>query len=305
MCAAIDPTFVARGRSHVLSAPAVMGIVNASPESFSGDGGTTLDEQVDAIAAQFAAGAWIVDLGGQSANTKTPELDAEEETGRVVPVVERVRARGIDGLLSIDTYKPAVADAALRAGADVINDVSALHQPGLAEVVAEHRAGFVLMHTVGPPKVKILEPELYGDVVDDVVEFGREKLQQLADAGVRPEQVLFDPGVDFAKTPRQSLDLVHRIEALAVLGRPLLLALSRKDFIGALTHTTPKRRDAGTLAAVGSVSSRVPESVFRVHDVVATRQFLDVLAAIESPDVLAPDAMLAEELRREPLSDPR
>ena len=297
----MDPTFRSRDRTIRIDGPAAMGIVNASPESFSGDGGTTLDQQVAQVRAQFDVGALLVDLGGQSANTKTPELAVEEETARLVPLIEAVRAAGIDGLLSIDTYKPSVADACLRAGADVINDVSALHHPELADVVAEWGAGFVLMHTVGPPKVKILEDDLYGDVVEDVVDFGHRSIDRLAAAGVSREQVLFDPGVDFAKTPRQSLDLVHGIARMAELGRPLLLALSRKDFIGAITATTPRRRDAGTLAAVGAVAAAVPETVFRVHDVPATVQFLAVQQAIADPDRLPVDAVLADDLRREPV----
>ena len=297
----MDPAFRARDRTITIDGPAAMGIVNASPESFSGDGATSLDEQVAQVRDQFEAGALVVDLGGQSANTRTPELAVDEETGRLVPLIEAVRAAGIDGLLSIDTYKPAVADACLRAGADVINDVSALHHPELADVVAEWGAGFVLMHTVGPPKVKILEHDLYGDVVEDVLDFGHRVLDRLEAAGVSREQVLFDPGVDFAKTPRQSLDLVHGIGRMAELGRPLLLALSRKDFIGAITATTPKRRDAGTLAAVGAVAAAVPETVFRVHDVAATVQYLAVQQAIADPDRLAADAVLADELRREPV----
>jgi dihydropteroate synthase len=297
----VDPTWHTPGRTTTIDRPAVMGIVNASPESFSGDGGTTLDQQVAQVRAQLDAGALLVDLGGQSANTRTPELSVEEEAARLVPLVEAVRAAGIDGLLSVDTYKPAVADACLRAGADVINDVSALHHPELAEVVADHGAGYVLMHTVGPPKVKILETDLYGDVVDDVVRFAHEAMARLAAAGVSAEQVLFDPGVDFAKTPRQSLDLLHGVDRLTELGRPLLLALSRKDFIGAVTHTTPRQRDAGTLAAVGAVAAAVPRSVFRVHDVAATVQYLAVQQAIADPSQLPEEAVLADELRREPL----
>lgn len=300
----MDPTFRTRRRTVRIDGPAVMGIVNASPESFSGDGGTTLDQQVAQVRDQFAAGALLVDLGGQSANTKTPELGVEEETARLVPLIQAVRAAGIDGLLSVDTYKPAVADACLGAGADVVNDVSALHHPDLADVVAGWDAGIVVMHTVGPPKVKILDQDLYGDVVDDVLQFGHRAMDRLVAAGVSREQVLFDPGVDFAKTPRQSLDLVHGVGCMAELGRPLLLALSRKDFIGAVAGTTPRRRDAGTLAAIGAVADAVPETVFRVHDVAATVQFLDVRAAIADPDRLAPDAVLDDGLRREPRPDP-
>lgn len=278
-----------------------MGIVNASPESFSGDGSADVERQAERAVEQFGAGALIVDLGGQSANTKTPELDPDEETERLVPLIEAIRRRDTDGLLSVDTYKPSVADACLAAGADIVNDVSALHDPALAEVVARHQAGFVLMHTVGPPKVKILDPDLYPDgVVTAVGSFFDDALARLADAGVPRAQVLLDPGVDFAKTPRQSLELLHGLGDLGNPDRPLLLALSRKDFIGAVADASPRRRDAGTLAAVAAVAALVPETVFRVHEVEDTKQFLDVGAALADPGLLATDAQLDHGLRLEP-----
>lgn len=294
-------SFRARGRTVVVERPAVMGIVNASPESFSGDGSTAVDAQAAVAEAQFAAGARIVDLGGQSANTKTPELSVDEESARLVPLIDAIRER-TDGLLSIDTYKPAVADACLAAGADIINDVSALHDPILAEVVARWDAGFVLMHTVGPPKVKILDPDLYDDVVDDVVDFGRRTIARLADAGVDAASVVFDPGIDFAKTPGQSIDLLARAGELAALGRPLLYALSRKDFIGALTGTGPRERDPGTLAAVAAVAAATPHCIVRVHRVAETVQFLAVLDALGDPSSVAADLHLREDLRRTPTS---
>ena len=279
-----------------------MGIVNASPESFSGDGRVAPGEQSLRAVEQFDAGALIVDVGGQSANTKTPELAADDEIARLVPLIEAIRDRD-DRPLSVDTYKPAVADACLAAGADVINDVSGLHHPELAEVVASWQAGYVLMHTSGPPKSKVLDPDLYDDVVDAVVAFAEGTLEVLARAGVDAAQVIVDPGLDFGKTPRQSLELVHRAAELhARTDRPLLWAVSRKDFIGAITATPPRERDAGTLATVGAVGSSAQHSVFRVHDVPGTVQFLRVLEHIQDPDRLAVDAHLEDGLRREPLS---
>lgn len=290
-------TFACRGRTVTIDRTAVMGIVNASPESFSGDGSTAVDAQADVAVAQFGAGALIVDVGGQSANTKTPELDPAVEIDRVVPLVRAIRERH-DGLISVDTYKPAVADAALAAGADIINDVSALWDPGLAGVVADHNAGLVLMHTEGPPKVKILEADRYDDVVDAVLAFGERTMAVLDGAGVAPEQVMFDPGVDFAKTPRQSVELLARAVEFAHLQRPLLFALSRKDFIGALTSTPPRQRDPGTLASVGVVADALSNSVVRVHDVAGTVQFLAVHHALRHADAVAEDLHLSEELRR-------
>ena len=295
-------TFTARGRTIVVPAPSVMGIVNASPESFSGDGRVAPVEQASRAVEQFDAGALLVDLGGQSANTRTPELEVADEIGRLVPLIEEIRARD-DRPLSVDTYKPAVADACLAAGADVINDVSGLLHPELAAVVASWGAGYVLMHTVGPPKSKVLDPELYDDVVDAVNAFVDDKLAALTRAGVAESQVVVDPGLDFGKTPRQSLDLVSRAAELhAASGRPLLFAVSRKDFIGAITGRPPRERDAGTLATVAALASSAKHSIFRVHDVGATVQLLDVLAHIEDPDRLAFDAQLEDRLRREPLA---
>lgn len=291
--------FTARGRTVVIDGPALMGIVNASPESFSGDGSTSVEAQAQLAVEQFEAGALLVDLGGQSANTTTPELAVEEETARLVPLVEAIRRR-TDGLLSIDTYKPAVADACLRAGADVINDVSALHDPYLAEVVARWDAGFVLMHTIGPPKVKLLEPDWYAaGVANEVGAFFDAKLDELASVGVRREAVILDPGVDFSKTPRQSVDLLHDLASLDRFDRPMLLALSRKDFVGAISGTSPRHRDPGTLAAMGFAIGLVRETIFRVHEVDHSRQFLDVAAVLADPDRLDVEAELTVGLRLE------
>jgi len=289
---------VARGRTVEVAAPALMAIVNASPESFSGDGRVAPDEQAEVAVAAWAAGATLVDLGGQSANTKTPELAVEEETARLVPLIEAIRARH-DGLISVDTYKPAVADACLAAGADVINDVSGLLDPELAEVVARWEAGYVLMHTVGRPKTKVLEPDLYDDVVEAVLAFFAERMAVLEAAGVPAERVVLDPGLDFGKTPRQSLELVARAaEVHERTDRPLLWAISRKDFIGAIASAGPRERDPGTYATAGALAHRAPSSILRVHDVPGHVQYLAVQAAIEDPERLPREAMLAEALRR-------
>lgn len=297
-------TLRTRDRTTAVDGIALMAIVNASPESFSGDGGEGLEAQVQAAEAGWAAGALVVDVGGQSANTKTPELDPDEEIRRVVPLVRAIRARH-RGLVSVDTYKPAVADACLAAGADIVNDVSGLLDPTLAEVVAAHRAGYVLMHTVGPPKSKVLDPELYDDVVAEVLAFFEARLAVLRGAGVDPEQVVLDPGLDFGKTPRQSLDLVARAAELrAATDRPLLWAISRKDFIGAISGVVPRQRDPGTLATAAALARSAPGSILRVHDVAGTVQHLAVQAAIDDPSRLAADAQLGEALRRQAAPPP-
>jgi len=291
-------SFLARGRRVEVPGVALMAIVNASPESFSGDGRVAPVEQAAQAAAAWDAGALLVDVGGQSANTRTPELAVEEETARLVPLIEAIRADHA-GLISVDTYKPAVADACLAAGADVINDVSGLLDPALAEVVARWQAGYVLMHTVGPPKSKVLDPHLYTDVVADVQAFFEQRLEQLAAAGVAEDQVVLDPGLDFGKTPRQSLEVVARAAELrAATDRPLLFAISRKDFIGAIAQAGPRERDPGTLATVGALAASAPGSILRVHDVAAAVQYLAVRAHIEDPSRLAVDARLKDGLRR-------
>lgn len=289
---------MARQRTVVVDGTSLMGIVNASPESFSGDGSSELRLQADLALRQVGAGALVVDVGGQSANTKTPALTVEDEVARVVPLVEAVRGAS-DVLISVDTYKPAVADACLAAGADIINDVSGLRDPELAGVVASWGAGYVLMHTVGPPKSKVLDPDRYDDVVGAVLSFVDSKLSQLASAGVAPEQVIIDPGLDFGKTPRQSLELVNRAGVLhAATDRPLLFAISRKDFIGAIAMTGPLDRAPGTLAVAGALAAAAPSSLLRVHDVAGTIQYLAVRAAIQAPEVLEPGALLPDHLRR-------
>lgn len=291
-------TFLARGRRVEVTATSLMGIVNASPESFSGDALAGPSEQAEAAVAAWVAGALVVDVGGQSANTKTPELAVDEEMRRLVPLIEAIRSQHA-GLVSVDTYKPAVADACLAAGADVINDVSGLLDPALAEVVARWDAGYVLMHTVGPPKSKVLDPDGYDDVVADVLSFFAAKLDELRAAGVAPEHVVLDPGLDFGKTPRQSLDLVARAgELQEATDRPLLFAISRKDFIGTIARAAPRDRDPGTLATVGALATSAPCSILRVHDVAAAAQYLQVRAHLGDPTLLAEHALLDEGLRR-------
>lgn len=293
-------TFRARQRTIAVDGMALMAIVNASPESFSGDGRVAPDAQASLAVRAWEAGALLVDVGGQSANTKTPELAVEEEIGRLVPLIEAIR-RDHDGVISVDTYKPAVAAACLEAGADVINDVSGLLDPALADVLATWGAGYVLMHTVGRPKTKVLDPDLYDDVVVAVLAFFADKLAVLDAAGVPRDRVVLDPGLDFGKTPRQSLELLARAGELhAATDRPLLFAVSRKDLIGAITGTPPRQRDPGTLATVGALARSAPDSIVRVHEVAATAQFLAVQAHIEDPSRLDATALLRDDLRRDP-----
>jgi dihydropteroate synthase len=289
----------ALGRIHRLGErPWLMGIVNATPDSFSDSGGARSLEDRVALAGQLLeAGADVIDVGGESGITNRPPVGAEEEIERVVPVIERVAGQ-LGALVSVDTYKPAVAQAAIGAGAAIVNDVSGLRDPGLADVCARTGAALVLMHTRVAPKHKLEDPA-YDDVAADVEAFLRERVAVALERGMTEDQLLLDPGPDFAKTPAQTVAALQGMDRLHALGRPLLLALSRKDFIGAITGRPPRERLAGTLAAVGW-GWRAGGHVFRVHDVAAAREALTVQRVLDGEIALDPAARLAEGLRREP-----
>jgi dihydropteroate synthase len=289
----------AAGRLELGERPWLMGIVNATPDSFS-DGGLhpTIEDRVRLAQALLDAGADLIDIGGESGVTTQPPVAPEEEIQRVVPLIERV-AGGLGALVSVDTYKPAVARAATDAGAAIVNDVSGLRDPGLADVCAETGAGLVLMHTRARPKEKLLDPSLDGQIVADVEAFLRERMEMALGRGMDSEQFLLDPGPDFGKTPAQTVAVLRALPDLHALGRPLLLAVSRKDFIGAITGRPPRARLGGTLAAIG-YGVDAGAHVLRVHDVAETADFLAVRAVLAGDAVLDSELQLATDLRREP-----
>ena len=187
----------------------------------------------------------------------------------------------------MDTYKPAVAEAAIAAGASIVNDVSGLRDVELAAVCARSGAALVVMHTRVAPKETLLDPGTYTDVVDDVVEFLRARMAVAIEAGVGEEQLILDPGPDFAKTPAQTVEVLRRLGDLRALGRPLLLAVSRKDFVGAITGRAPADRDPGTLAAVG-FGVDAGAAILRVHDVAGVADYLAVRGVLRGDRVLGP-----------------
>jgi dihydropteroate synthase len=259
--------------------PFLMGIVNATPDSFS-DGGRFLDP--DAAVAHALRleeeGADLVDLGGESTRPGAPGVPVEEELRRVVPVVERLRARGFGLPISIDTTKGAVARAALAAGADLVNDVTALSDPDLGRAAAEAGAPVVLMHTRGTP-ADMQSHAVYGDVAREVARELEAALARADAAGIPREHTVLDPGIGFAKTPAQNVELLARVGELRALGRPILVGPSRKSFIGKLTGASPLERLPGTLAALTACVLAGVE-LLRVHDVAAGRQAALVAAAI-------------------------
>jgi dihydropteroate synthase len=289
----------ARGNLALGGRPWLMGIVNATPDSFSDAGEhRTLDERARLAAALLVEGADVIDIGGESGVTNRPPVPAEEEIERVVPLIARVAGER-DAAVSVDTYKPAVARAAVAAGAAIVNDVSGLRDPELAEVCAETGAALVLMHTRAAPKQKLFDPSLDGRVMDDIEAFLSQRIELALSRGMAFEQLMLDPGPDFGKTPAQTVEALSQLEHLHTLGRPLLLAVSRKDFVGALTGRGPRQRLGGTLAAVGR-GIEAGAHMLRVHDVAAAADFVAVHAALSAEAELDASLRLAEELRREP-----
>ena len=189
-------------------------------------------------------------------------------------------------MISVDTYKPQLARAAIAAGASIVNDVSGLRDPLLAEVCAETGAALVVMHTRAAPRERLQDPDMYADVVAEVLAFLRERIALALAAGVAHEQLIVDPGPDFAKTPAQTIQLLAHVERLHELQRPLLMAISRKDFVGALTARPPRERLAGTLAALAH-GLDAGAHIFRVHDVAACADFLAVREALRADGSIA------------------
>ncbi len=265
--------------------PFIMGIINATPDSFS-DGGRFL-ALADAVAGaerMAEEGADLIDLGGESTRPGAPTVDVEEEIRRVVPVVERLRARGFRLPISVDTSKGEVARAALAAGADLVNDVSGGGDPALLRAVAAAGSPFVVMHSRGPSGER---RAAYRDVVGDVVDELGAAIARAEAAGVAPDGIVVDPGLGFSKTAEQNLLLLRRLDALRPLGKPILVGPSRKSFIGAVTGAPVDERLPGTLAAVTACVLAGVEIV-RVHDVVEVRQAADVAAAIRDGALPAP-----------------
>jgi dihydropteroate synthase len=256
-----------------------MGIVNVTPDSFS-DGGLFLDADAAVEHGRRLAGegATILDIGGESTRPGAEPVPEDEELRRVLPVVERL-ADGTDARLSIDTTKSGVARAALDAGAEIVNDVSAFRfDPALAGVVADSGADCCLMHMLGEPRTMQQDPR-YGDVVSDVKAFLEERLAFAVGEGVAEERVWLDPGIGFGKTVEHNLELLRRLDEIVAIGRPVVVGSSRKSFLGKLAGDRDEgRRLPGTIATNVLALER-GASVFRVHDVAQNADALAVAAA--------------------------
>ena len=256
----------------------LMGVVNVTPDSFS-DGGLYLDpEAAIGHGRELAvAGAEILDLGGESTRPGADPVGEEEELRRVVPVVQGLQGTGAQ--ISVDTSKAAVAAAALDAGAEIVNDVTALRgDPDMASVCAERGATVVLMHMLGDPRTMQRDPR-YDDVVNDVKAFLGARLEAAVAAGIDEDRVWLDPGIGFGKTGAHNMELLRRLGELRELGRPLVVGTSRKSFIGKVDGSDAAHRLGGTIASSVLAAAEGAE-VLRVHDVAEVRQALTVATAI-------------------------
>jgi len=258
--------------------PAVMGVLNVTPDSFS-DGGAFLNPAAAMAHARLmvAEGADLVDVGGESTRPGAPPVPADEELRRVMPVIDLLAEQG--GIpISIDTSKAAVARAAAGAGAVLVNDVTALRgDPGMAAVVAESGVDLCLVHMRGDPQTMQDDPR-YGDVVSEVRAFLEERLSFAIGNGIPEERVWLDPGIGFGKTLEHNLELLRRLGEIVAVGPPVVIGVSRKRFLGTLTGRSEPDRAAGGLAANVLAFERGAH-MFRVHDVSATRDALTVAAA--------------------------
>ncbi|MPS26843.1 MAG: dihydropteroate synthase [Alcaligenaceae bacterium] len=273
------PRFQCGRFSLEFSRPMVMGIINVTPDSFS-DGGKNLalDAGIAHARQLVAEGADMLDIGGESTRPGAAPVSLEDELARLLPLIEALRECGVP--LSVDTFKPAVMRAVLDAGADMINDIYGFRQPGAIEAVAQGASGLCLMHMQGEPRTMQQAPA-YGDVVGDVTAFLREHAERLVAAGVARERICLDPGFGFGKTTAHNYRLMRSLPTIGALGYPLLIGVSRKTMIGAVTGKPVGERVAGSIAAALAAVER-GAAIVRVHDVAATVDALKVWHAVRA-----------------------
>jgi dihydropteroate synthase len=261
--------------------PVLVGVLNVTPDSFS-DGGDFSDPEraVARAATMLDEGAQVIDVGGESTRPGSDPVSPEEESRRVVPVIQGIMAERPDVIVSIDTYRAGIARAVLEAGALIINDVTALRgDPRMAEVVADARCPVILMHMLGEPKTMQRDPR-YDDVVREVRDFLAARAELAVAAGVKGENIILDPGIGFGKTLEHNLALLEHLDSLVELGFPVLFGASRKSFIAKITGTDEaKERIFGTVAA-NVIACERGATFFRVHDVRANREALAVAIAV-------------------------
>jgi dihydropteroate synthase len=268
------------GRALDLSSPVIMGVLNVTSDSFS-DGGryTGLDVALTHARSMVAAGAYIIDVGGESTRPGAEPVALQQELDRVLPVIEALRGE-VDAVLSIDTMKPAVMRAAIAAGAGIVNDVNALQTPDAIAAVAESKAAVCLMHMQGVPQTMQLAPQ-YEDVVAQVGAFLLGRARDCVAAGIGAERIVLDPGFGFGKTLEQNLALLAGLPQLCALGYPLLAGMSRKSMLGKLTGRPVGERLAGSLA-LATIAALRGARIIRCHDVAETMDAVAVAWAVRT-----------------------
>lgn len=279
-----------RCSNHVLSLESrgeIMGILNVTPDSFS-DGGQYIDVSAATAHAlkMLNDGAGIIDIGGESTRPGAAEVGAAEESRRVIPVIEAILEARPDALLSIDTSKAEVARSAVAAGARIINDVTGgLGDPGMIVTMAETGAGVIIMHMQGTPRTMQAHPR-YDDVVLEVRAFFEERFRVATEAGIAPEAIVFDPGIGFGKTVDHNLALIRHLDSLVVAGRPLLLGVSKKSFIGKLLGSDLLEDRARPTVALTAYGREKGVPLHRVHDVkpnVEAMRMTEAILGVSSP----------------------
>lgn len=283
MSSAFHPTRLPCGNRVLdLTHPQVMGILNVTPDSFS-DGGrfAASDAALRHAEAMAAAGAAIIDVGGESTRPGAAPVSVAQELDRVIPVIERIHAN-LDVLVSVDTSAPEVMRAATSAGAGLINDVRSLRRPGALQAAAESKAAVCLMHMQGEPGTMQAAPS-YDSVVREVAEFLEQRMELALQAGIAKERIVLDPGFGFAKNLTHNLVLFRHLPKLLELGRPLLVGVSRKSMIGQVLDRRVDERLAGSLALAGLAFLKGAR-IIRVHDVRETRDVLRMIEAVETAE---------------------
>jgi dihydropteroate synthase len=264
----------------------IMGIVNLTPDSFSGDGlykfpvrssKSMVNKIIDFVEKMLVDGADIIDVGGESTRPGAKPVSTKEELSRTIPVIKAL-ARRIKVPISIDTYKPDVAKQALDNGAAIVNDITALRDSRLARVAAKYKAGVVVMHMKGNPRTMQDNPR-YASLMDEIIEYLSRAMDAAESAGIDKKKIIVDPGIGFGKTLGHNLEILKNIRELKVLGRPVLVGPSRKSFIGKILNTVPEERIFGTVSAC-VLAVRNGAHMVRVHDVKAVKQALKILDAI-------------------------
>ena len=262
--------------------PQVMGIVNINDDSFSGDGSLDPEVAIGQALAMQAAGADIIDLGAESARTNRAAISIAEEIARLQPVIAALKASPTPPLISVNTWRPEVAAEILPMGIDLLNDIGALPDDRNARLCAQHGCALLIMHSVGLPKVAQTQQE-YDDVWDAMLRFFEAKIAIAEAAGLAREKIVLDPGIDFAKQREHNLAVYRELDRLRGFGLPILLPVSRKTVIGeVLGIDRPAERDAGTVACIVA-GLRRGAKLFRVHNVAAAKQALQVITPLLPP----------------------